>query len=127
MTSRVNQTMPGYAIGTWDIDPVHSEVAFTVRHLMVSKVRGRFTRFQGTLETRENVAASEVAVTIDATSIETGHPQRDDHVRSADFFDVEHHPTWSPSVERPAPRRRGIRARRRPYDQGHHAPRVAAA
>lgn len=95
MTSLVNQPIPGYAIGTWDIDPMHSEVSFTVRHLMISKVRGRFTRFQGTIETRESVADSEVAVTIDATSIDTGQPQRDDHVRSADFFDVEHHPTWS--------------------------------
>ncbi|AXK36109.1 polyisoprenoid-binding protein [Streptomyces armeniacus] len=95
MTSPASQDIPGYAVGTWDIDPMHSEVSFTVRHLMVSKVRGRFGRFQGTVETRENVADSEVAVTVDAASVDTGEPQRDEHVRSADFFDVENHPEWS--------------------------------
>lgn len=95
MTSLIEQFVPGYVVGTWDIDPVHSEVSFTVRHLMVSKVRGRFTRYGGTIETRENVVDSHAAVTIEATSIDTGHPQRDAHMRSVDFLDVEHHPTWT--------------------------------
>ncbi len=94
MASTVNLN-PGYVAGIWDIDPVHSDVSFTVCYLMACKVRGRFARFSGTIRTGENVIDSEVAVTIDATSIDTCHPQRDDHVRSADFFDVAHHPTWS--------------------------------
>ena len=87
--------VPGYVAGTWDIDPAHSEVSFTVRHLMISKVRGRFTRFGGTIRTDETLVAPEVTATVDAASVDTGQPQRDDHLRSPDFFDVEQHPTWS--------------------------------
>ncbi|HEX4221699.1 MAG TPA: YceI family protein [Pseudonocardiaceae bacterium] len=86
-------TIPGYAIGTWDIDPVHSDVTITARHLVVSKVRGRFDDFEGTLETAANPLESKVNATIKATSISTKQPQRDDHIRSADFLDVENHPT----------------------------------
>lgn len=95
MISHTDQSIPDYRVGTWDIDPVHSEVSFSVRHLMVSNVRGRFARYSGTIETAGNLLDSQVAVTIDATSIDTGQPQRDAHIRSADFFDVEHHPTWT--------------------------------
>ena len=87
--------IPGYIAGTWDIDPVHSEVSFTVRHMMVSKVRGRFTGFTGQITTGADVTASSVRAEIDATSISTGNDQRDGHVRSADFFDVTNHPTWT--------------------------------
>ncbi|GAA2538197.1 YceI family protein [Pseudonocardia hydrocarbonoxydans] len=95
MTTAAQTQIPGYIAGTWDIDPVHSEVSFTVRHMMVSKVRGRFTGFSGTITTADDVTASGVQVEIDATSIDTANAQRDGHVRSADFFDVENHPTWS--------------------------------
>lgn len=95
MTSFVDQTIPGYVTGTWDIDPIHSEVAFTARHLMISKVRGRFAGCSGTIHTGENLLDSYVAVAVDAASVDTGQPQRDAHLRSADFFDVAHHPTWS--------------------------------
>ncbi|TQN32004.1 polyisoprenoid-binding protein YceI [Haloactinospora alba] len=81
-------------VGTWRIDPVHSEVTFSVRHMMVSKVRGSFERFDATLTVPEDPFASSLEATIDASSINTGNQQRDDHVRSADFFDVENHPQF---------------------------------
>ncbi|HUO48804.1 MAG TPA: YceI family protein [Acidimicrobiales bacterium] len=87
------QTLPGYVAGTWDIDPVHSEVSFVVRHMVVSKVRGRFNQFGGTIVTAEDPLASSVEATIEAGSIDTNQEQRDAHVRSADFLDVETHPT----------------------------------
>jgi polyisoprenoid-binding protein YceI len=93
MTTAVQ--IPGYIAGTWDIDPVHSDVSFTVRHMMVSKVRGRFGSFSGEITTGEDVTASTVTATIDATSIDTNNAQRDGHIKSADFFDVENHPTWT--------------------------------
>jgi polyisoprenoid-binding protein YceI len=85
----------GYLAGTWDIDPVHSDVSFTVRHMMVSKVRGRFGTFSGEIVTGENLTGSFVTASIDAASIDTGNGQRDNHVRSADFFDVQNYPTWT--------------------------------
>ncbi len=87
--------IPGYIAGTWDIDPVHSDVSFTVRHMMVSKVRGRFSSFSGEITTGADVTASTVTASIDATSIDTNNEQRDGHIKSADFFDVENHPTWT--------------------------------
>jgi polyisoprenoid-binding protein YceI len=87
--------IPSYTAGTWDIDPVHSDVSFSVRHMMVSKVRGRFGSFTGQIVTGEDVTGSSVSATIDATSIDTNNEQRDNHIRSADFFDVANHPTWT--------------------------------
>ena len=87
--------IPGYAAGTWTIDPMHSEVGFTVRHLMVSKVRGRFTKFSGELVTAEDPLDSSVTAEIDLASIHTGADQRDAHLRSIDFFDVENHPVMT--------------------------------
>ena len=87
--------IPGYVAGTWAIDPVHSEVSFTVRHMMVSKVRGRFDKFEGTIVTGENPLASSVTASVDLSSINTGQEQRDAHIRSADFFEVETHPTMT--------------------------------
>jgi polyisoprenoid-binding protein YceI len=95
MTSTATTPIPGYLAGTWDIDPLHSDVSFTVRHMMVSKVRGRFGSFSGEIVTGEDLAGSSVTATIDATSIDTGLEQRDGHIRSADFFDVENHPRWT--------------------------------
>jgi polyisoprenoid-binding protein YceI len=82
-------TIPGYRAGTWTIDATHSDVSFTVRHMMVSKVRGRFGAFEGTIVTGEDPKESSVRVTVDLTSIDTNNAQRDAHIRSADFFDVE--------------------------------------
>jgi polyisoprenoid-binding protein YceI len=74
---------------------VHSDVSFTVRHMMVSKVRGRFGSFSGEIVTAPEFTDSTVATTLDANSVDTGNDQRDGHVRTADFFAVETHPTWT--------------------------------
>ncbi|MGO9083214.1 MAG: YceI family protein [Streptosporangiaceae bacterium] len=88
-------TIPGYVAGTWAIDPVHSEVGFSVRHMMVSKVRGRFTTFSGKIVTAPSLLDSSVTAEIDLASINTGNEQRDGHIRSADFFEVETYPTMT--------------------------------
>jgi polyisoprenoid-binding protein YceI len=78
---------------TWKIDPAHSAIYFTVRHMMISNVRGQFEDFDGTVEfNEENPENSKVDVRIDAASINTREEKRDDHLRSADFLDVENHP-----------------------------------
>jgi polyisoprenoid-binding protein YceI len=87
--------IPSYLAGTWKVDPVHSEIAFSVRHLMVSKARGRFTSYDVTIVTSEDPLGSSVTATIDLASIDTGNKQRDNHLRSADYFEVEKHPTMS--------------------------------
>lgn len=88
-------TIPGYVAGTWTIDPVHSEVGFSVRHMMVSKVRGKFTSFTGQIVTADNPLESSATAEIDLSSIDTGNQQRDDHLRSADFFDAANAPTMA--------------------------------
>src|SRR6202790_3239193 len=90
--SPVVSKIPGFVAGTWDIDPVHSEVSFVVRHMVVSKVRGRFDRFEGTVVTAEDPLESKVEAVITAGSINTNQEQRDTHVRSADFLDVDNYP-----------------------------------
>lgn len=92
MTQTLTGTIPGYVAGTWTIDALHSEVGFAVRHMMVSKVRGKFTKFAGDLVTAENPLDSSVTAEIDLASIDTGSEQRDGHLRSPDFFDTENHP-----------------------------------
>jgi polyisoprenoid-binding protein YceI len=87
--------IPGYEAATWNIDAVHSEVGFSVRHMMVSKVRGRFTAFSGQIVTGTDPTASSVTAEIELASINTGNEQRDEHIRSADFFEVETYPTMS--------------------------------
>jgi len=78
---------------TWNIDPTHSGVHFTVRHLMVSKVRGTFATWKATLDLDDtDITKSRVDVTIDAASIDTKESKRDDHLRSADFFEVDKFP-----------------------------------
>jgi polyisoprenoid-binding protein YceI len=77
---------------TWNIDTSHSGINFSIRHMVVSKVRGRFTKYSGTLTLADELTSAVVEATIDATSIDTGTAQRDAHLRSADFFDVERFP-----------------------------------
>src|SRR5436853_4670462 len=90
-TTAVSTTISGLVPGTWTIDPTHSDVSFTVRHLMVSKVRGQFTQFEGAIEVGEDALTSAVTAAIDLASIDTRDAARDEHLRSADFFDVA---TW---------------------------------
>jgi polyisoprenoid-binding protein YceI len=78
--------------GTWAIDPVHSSIEFSVRHLMVSKVRGHFNTFSGAIVVGEDGSAS-VTAEVAVDSIDTRNEQRDAHIKSADFFDADKHPT----------------------------------
>src|SRR5262245_16701378 len=78
--------------GTWAIDPVHSSISFSVRHLMVSKVRGRFEKFTGAIVVAEDGTPS-VTAEIAVDSISTNNEQRDAHIKSADFFEAEKYPT----------------------------------
>jgi polyisoprenoid-binding protein YceI len=81
------------APGRWQIDPGHTELAFIGRHFMLTKVRGRFTGLSGVIEVAEAPGDSTAEVTIDMASVESGSQARDEHLRSADFFDVARHPT----------------------------------
>jgi polyisoprenoid-binding protein YceI len=80
------------AAGRWTIDPAHSQVHFVVRHMMISKVRGSFREFSGTIDIDEIPERSRVEAIIRADSIDTGDPERDRHLRSPEFLDVEHYP-----------------------------------
>jgi polyisoprenoid-binding protein YceI len=81
--------------GTYAIDPSHTQAGFVVRHLMVSKVRGAFTGVQGTVVVADDVADSSVEVDVDLATVDTRDAGRDEHLRSADFFEVEAHPTMT--------------------------------
>lgn len=82
-----------YAVGTWTIDPVHSEITFALRHMGVGRSRGRFDTFGGQITTAEDPLQSGVTAEIDVSSFNTGHADRDAHVRGSDFLDVDNHPT----------------------------------
>lgn len=77
----------------WNIDTAHSGVNFSVRHMVVSKVRGRFGKYSGKAQLSDDMTKSKVEVAIETASIDTGTADRDTHLRSADFFDVEKYPT----------------------------------
>ncbi|OLR94859.1 YceI family protein [Actinokineospora bangkokensis] len=95
MTTAITE-IPGFVAGTWDIDPTHSEVGFSVRHMGgISKVKGRFTAFTGTVTTTDDLATSGVEVAVELDSIHTGNPDRDGHLKTADFFEVEKYPTMT--------------------------------
>lgn len=79
--------------GTYTIDPAHTSVTFQVRHMGLSKVRGGFTDIAGTITVGETPADSSVEATLQASSIDTAQPQRDDHVRGSEFLDVQNYPT----------------------------------
>ncbi|MFC4911283.1 YceI family protein [Actinomadura gamaensis] len=85
--------IPGYVAGTWTVDAVHSTVGFAVRHLMISKVRGRFGDFEATVTTGADPLDSSVTATVRMDSVDTGNAQRDEHLRTAEYFGVEEHPT----------------------------------
>jgi polyisoprenoid-binding protein YceI len=93
--SETDIRIPGYLAGTWDIDPVHSDVAFSVRHMMVSKVRGRFNRFQGEIVTASDPLLSSVTAAVDLRSLDTNNEQRDADLLSSNFLDVDTYPTMT--------------------------------
>ena len=92
MTTTTTTTITPDALSTWTLDPAHTEVGFEVKHMMFAKVRGRFTDVEGTLTIGSEDEESGASVVIGAASIDTGQAQRDEHLRSADFFDVERFP-----------------------------------
>ena len=83
---------PTIETGTWTLDKAHSKIGFTAKHLMVTKVRGHFEDFEATFEIAEDLTESRIEVSLDAASITTGATDRDEHLRSGDFLDVENHP-----------------------------------
>jgi len=96
MTATNPNAQPQTVASTWNIDPAHSVAEFKVRHMMISNVKGRFTSLKGALTLDETDALnSRVEAVVDAASISTGEPDRDTHLKSADFFDVETFPTLS--------------------------------
>src|SRR3954452_10114342 len=97
-TIEITRTVDGTELpvaGSYAIDPSHTEVGFSVRHLMVSKTKGRFPGVSGTVTIADDPAASSVEVEIDVASIDTRDETRDGHLRSPDFFDVEQYPTMT--------------------------------
>jgi polyisoprenoid-binding protein YceI len=93
MTNTIAPEIPGYKAGTWVLDASHSEVGFSVRHMMISKVRGHFNIKEATLVAPENPLEATLQAKVDAASLDTKDEGRDGHLRSADFFDVETYPT----------------------------------
>jgi polyisoprenoid-binding protein YceI len=94
MNTTVTAASQSTNLTQWQIDPAHSAAHFSVRHLMISNVRGEFTKLSGSaLINPADPAKSSVEITIQAASLNTREPQRDEHLRSADFFDVANHPT----------------------------------
>jgi polyisoprenoid-binding protein YceI len=81
------------AAGTYVLDPTHTRVGFVARHLMVTKVRGSFTQFEGSITVGDDVTTSGAEATIQTASIDTGTPDRDGHLRSGDFLEAEKYPT----------------------------------
>ncbi|MBB2892909.1 YceI family protein [Flexivirga oryzae] len=93
--STTTTTLDGLSTGTWNIDPAHSALGFQVRHMMVSKVRGKFDEFTATLTVGESLEDSSVAAEVTMASINTGVADRDNHLRTNDFFEVETYPTMT--------------------------------
>jgi polyisoprenoid-binding protein YceI len=87
--------IPGYVAGTWDLDPAHTHIGFMARHLMVSKVRGHFEKFEGQIITAEDPLQSSATATVDMTSVTTGNQTRDDDLRSDNFFAAATHPVMT--------------------------------
>lgn len=83
----------GYQAGTWKLDPTHSEISFSVRHLAISKVKGTFETFDAVVTAPEDPNAATIEATIDVASVNTKQAQRDEHLRTSDFFAISEHPT----------------------------------
>ncbi len=95
MTTITADRIPGYRAGTWVIDPAHTEIGFSVRHLAISKVRGVFERFDAQVIAADNPADSSVTVTVEVASINTNNADRDAHLRTNDFFAPDEFPTMT--------------------------------
>jgi polyisoprenoid-binding protein YceI len=96
------------ALSTWKLDPTHSAAEFKIKHMMISHVKGKFTGLAGTLNLHESDHSfSSVEASVDVASIHTGDPQRDGHLKGAEFFDVEKYPRMSFKSTRVAPRSGG--------------------
>ncbi|MHA7986013.1 YceI family protein [Rathayibacter sp. CAU 1779] len=92
-TATTTLDIPGYREGTWVIDPAHSEVSFSIRHLMISKVKGKFEKFHATFVTPANPLEATVEAHAEVASINTNEPNRDNHLRTGDFFEADTYPT----------------------------------
>jgi polyisoprenoid-binding protein YceI len=92
MTDALTTTLLPLQAGVWTLDPNHSGVHFRIRHLGLSNVRGRFDRFDATLEVGPDLPGTKVNATIDMGSVDTNQPDRDAHLRSTDFFSTDQHP-----------------------------------
>lgn len=90
-----NTASTSLAAGTWTVDPTHSRVGFVARHMMVTKVRGSFSDFSADIEVAENPLESKLSAVVQMASIDTGNEDRDGHLRTNDFFDIEQFPTMS--------------------------------
>lgn len=96
MTTTTTTALPaGLTTGTWAIDASHTEASFTVRHAGISKVRGSVAVTEGTITVGDDLASTSVAVTLDPSTVSTGDANRDGHLKSGDFFDVEAFGSWS--------------------------------
>jgi polyisoprenoid-binding protein YceI len=91
-TRTTTRTTPLIPTGTWIVDPAHSSVEFSVKHMGIANVRGKFAEFEGELEVKADLTDCRAHGTVKAASIDTGEAQRDQHLRSPDFFNVEEFP-----------------------------------
>jgi polyisoprenoid-binding protein YceI len=88
-------TRPDYTVGTWKLDPSHSELSFSVKHLAISKVKGTFKTWDVTVVTTEDPKDISIEATVDVASVDTKQEQRDEHLRTSDFFLADEHPTMT--------------------------------
>ncbi|GAB3130482.1 YceI family protein [Glaciibacter psychrotolerans] len=93
MSDTITTSIPGYKAGTWTIDPTHSEVGFSIRHIMISKVKGTFDVFNATFITAPNPVDSSVTASAQVASVNTNDANRDGHLRTGDFFEAATYPT----------------------------------
>ncbi len=97
-TKQVTRTVDGHlapVAGTWILDPAHTTLTFEARHMMIAKVRGAFQKAEGRIVVPDDPRQTEVEVVVETASVDTGVEDRDNHLRSADFFDVEQFPTMT--------------------------------